>query len=156
MARLGNLDYEGAAKSDLIPDGEYAAKIVESSLAPTKAGTGQILLLVFEITEGSERGQRLWERLNIQNPNEKAQRIATRRLIDIAESVKVAIPVKDSEVLHGKPLRIAVGNKDEGEFGLKNVIKKVMPYSSSGGAHKPEAKAAAGEKKPAEADMPWD
>lgn len=158
MAKLGStgFDHTKVKGDDLIADGEYAARIVESDITATKSGDGKILLLVFEVTEGAEKGRRHWERLNIQNPNSMAQSIAQRQLKSICEAVGAPVPLMDSEQLHHKPLRVRFGHKPgENGYGPKNVIKSVAAYNGS-----TAAPASSGTAKPAangggEA-MPWD
>jgi hypothetical protein len=166
MAILGNLDYESAKASDLIPDGEYEAQIIASEMNPTKDGSGKMLVLTLEvIVDGAKR--RLWERLNIVNRSVEAQRIGTRQLMSYAEATGVAIPVRDSEELHLKPFLVKVGVKDEGgNFGPKNVVRKVSPWRATGGRPvTPPPATGAGASAPSQpaqkravaaSDMPWD
>lgn len=164
MARIGNLDYDSAAASDLIPDGEYEAQIVESSIGPNKAGDGKVLTLVFDITVGGAR-RRHWERLSVVNKNQDAVRIATRTLMSIAQSVGVPIPVQDSDDLHFKPMLVKVATREgKNSYGPSNSLQKFSPWRATGGrqgvgseqrpaqARSPAAPAKAG----AGEDMPWD
>lgn len=59
-----------------IPSGEYLVMIVDSDMKATKSGTGQYLELTHEILEGPYKGQKLWARLNLINPNQQAVSIA--------------------------------------------------------------------------------
>jgi hypothetical protein len=162
MARIGNLDYDDARKSDVIPEGEYEAQIVDSSIAATKDGSGKILALVFEVTVDG-RKRRHWERLNVQNKNADAQRIATRQLLAIMDAVNVPAPLIDSDDLHHKPMLVKVAIKDEGDYGLKNRLTKVSPWRATGGrplapaaATASPARTAAPAKGAAGSAMPWD
>jgi hypothetical protein len=132
MAQLGNFDYTKVEKSNVIPDGEYAAKVVESDITATKDGTGKILLLVFEVIEGPQKGRRHWERLNIVNKSPEAQRLAHQSLARICEAAGAPVPLTDSEQLHHKPLMLKLGHLED-DYGVKNKIKKVSPYRASGG-----------------------
>ncbi len=61
---------------DPIPAGEYLCVITASEEKPTKAGNGSYLQLEFEVIEGPYKGRKLWERLNLNNPNETTVKIA--------------------------------------------------------------------------------
>lgn len=152
MARLGNLDYEGAKAADLIPPGTYEAKIIKSDVVPTKNGEGKMLVLDFEISVGGRRRIH-WERLNLVNNNADAVRIATRSLMQIAEAVGVPLPVVDSEDLHHKPMMVTVGI-DAGKNGFqdKNKLTKFAPWQAG---TKAAPSAAGSAKAPAGGDVPW-
>ena len=59
-----------------VPVGDYVCMITESEMKETKAGTGKYIQMNVEIVEGEYQGRKLIERLNIQNPNQKAVEIA--------------------------------------------------------------------------------
>jgi hypothetical protein len=106
-----------------IPPGEYEACIVNSERKTTKSGTGEYLNLELTILNGPYQNRRLFEKLNLQNPNAKAVEIAKGTLSSICRAVGVLKPGNSSE-LHNLPLRISVGvekREDTGE--LTNRIK---------------------------------
>lgn len=70
-------DVEPASEFEPIPAGRYLAVVVESEMKPTKAGTGNYLQLTFQIIEGPFNNRLLWARLNIDNPNDTARKIAS-------------------------------------------------------------------------------
>lgn len=138
-------EVEPTATREPLPDGTYLAAIVESQMKPTKAGTGEYLELVLEVLDGPHKGRRVWERLNLRNPNETAVDIAKRTLSAICRAVGVLTP-KDSSDLHDRPMTITVGHEErEG-----NVSNKVKGYRAAATA--PAARAPA---KPATAAAPW-
>ena len=127
-------EVEPAQEFSLIPAGKYQAVVVASDVKPTKAGTGHYLELTFQIIEGEHNGRRLWARLNLENANETAVKIARGELSAICRAVGVLQP-KDSSELHDRPLVISVKTrkrKDDGE--LENVIRG---YSKKETAAKP-------------------
>ncbi|MGQ9636057.1 MAG: DUF669 domain-containing protein, partial [Bryobacteraceae bacterium] len=106
MAHLGNFDasqVEPTTTFDPIPAGKYLAMITASEMKPNKAGTGSYLELVFTIVEGEYKGRQLWGRLNLDNPNELAVKIARAELSAICRAVGVLTP-RDSVELHNLPL----------------------------------------------------
>ncbi len=126
MANLGNFDanqVEPTYDFEPIPAGRYVAMITASEMKPNKAGTGSYLELVFLILEGEHKGRQLFARLNLDNPNELAMKIARAELSAICRAVGVLTP-RDSVELHNLPLVIKVAcktRKDTDE--IVNVIK---------------------------------
>jgi hypothetical protein len=114
-----------------IPAGKYLAVITDSELKPNKAGTGHYLQLTFQIIEGPYRNRFLWARLNLDNPNATAVRIARAELSAICRAVGVLAP-NDSIELHNLPLVIRVGCKKRSDTGeitneIKGYAKKDAP-----------------------------
>ena len=101
----------------LIPAGEYAVSIVESQLKPTKKGDGRYAELKLEVLSGPQKGRWIWERLNVDNPNEVAVRIAQERLKQIIEAPKTL------QELNNKPLTAVVVIKPDREGVNRNNIR---------------------------------
>ena len=117
-------NFEPATKSyDLLPEGWYEALIIDSETKPTKAGTGHYLQLTLEVTEGEHKGRYVWDRLNLDNPNETAVAIAQETLASICHAVGVLEP-KETEELHDKPLSVRVAVQPaKGQYNESNVVK---------------------------------
>jgi hypothetical protein len=98
---------EPSESFDPIPAGEYLCVITASDEKPTKAGNGSYLELEFEVIDGPYKGRKLWDRLNLANPNELAVKIARATLSAICRAVGVMEP-KDSCELHDLPLFVKV------------------------------------------------
>jgi len=136
MANLAGFDasqIEPMTTFDPIPAGKYLAMITASEMKPNKAGTGSYLELVFTILEGEHKGRQLWARLNLENPNELAVKIARAELSAICRAVGVLTP-RDSVELHNLPLVIRVAckkRKDTDE--IANVIKGYEKRESANG-----------------------
>ena len=108
---------------DPIPAGKYVAVITESEDKDNKARTGRYLQFTFQIIEGEYKGRFLWARLNLNNPNETAVKIARGELSAICRAVGVLQP-KDSSELHDLPLVISVKCRKRPETDeLTNEIK---------------------------------
>lgn len=105
-----------------VPAGRYAAVITDSEMKPTKSGGGQYLRLEFEIIEGPCAGRKLWSRLNLENANSEAVRIARSDLSAICHAVKVLMP-GDSVELHNIPLAIVVRCKKDQDDETVSEIK---------------------------------
>ena len=110
MAKLGNFnanDIDPTTDFEPIPAGKYLAVITASEVKPNKAGTGSYLQFTFQVIEGEPKGRFLWARLNLDNPNETAVKIARGDLSAVCRAVGVMTP-KDSVELHDLPLVIKV------------------------------------------------
>lgn len=118
MANLNNFNANEVepASFDLLPAGKYLAVITESEMRATKKGAGQFLNLTFEVIEGEFRGRKVWARLNLKNPNPKAEQIARGQLSAICRAVGVMQP-RDSCELHNLPLVITLKVKNREDTG---------------------------------------
>lgn len=105
-----------------VPAGKYIAVITDSEMKDTRSGTGRYLQLEFEIIEGEYRGRKLWSRLNLENPNPEAVRMARGDLSAICRAVNVLTP-KDSIELHNLQLEITVRCKNNQDGEITNEIK---------------------------------
>lgn len=116
---------------DTIPRGRYEAMIVSSEQKATKAGTGSYLQLDFQIISGEQHGRHVWSRLNLENPNETAVRIAQQELAAICMALGLTA-VAESEELHDKPLLIDVIVEKTKDGNDANRVKAYL--AASGGA----------------------
>lgn len=134
MADLRGFDannVEPAGDFEPIPAGKYLAVITDSEMKPTKAGTGNYLQLTFQIIEGPYSNRLLWARLNLDNPNDTARKIAQGELSALCRAVGVLAP-NDSVELHNLPLVIHVRCKKRSDTGeitneIKGYSKKETP-----------------------------
>ena len=140
MATLNGFDarqVEPTSAFDAIPSGKYNAAITDSELKPTKNGSGKYLQLTFTIIEGEYKNRILWSRLNLENPNATAVKIARSELSAICRATGVMTP-RDSAELHNLPLVITVKTKKRDDTGdLTNEIKGYEPKAST--AQAPQA-----------------
>ncbi len=108
MVQLNNFDantVEPQGEFKPIPNGEYQAIIEGDEQRDTKAGTGQYLMVKFQIVEGEMKGRKIVAFLNLWNPNAQAVSIAQSELSSICRAVGVMSP-QDTSELHNKPLII--------------------------------------------------
>ena len=126
MASLQGFDankVEPATPFEAIPAGKYLAVISASEMKSNKAGTGHFLELCFTIVEGEYRNRNVWTRLNLENPNEIAMKIAQSELSAICRAIGVLTP-NDSVELHDLPLVIRVTCKKRQDSGeISNEIR---------------------------------
>ena len=131
-------EVEPSKEFEPIPAGKYVAVITDSEMKETRAGTGHYLQLEFEITDGEFAGRKLWSRLNLENQNAEAVRLARADLSAICRSVNVLTPT-DSADLHNLPLVIKVHcRKDRNTGEITNDIRGYEPKAN----YTPEQKTA--------------
>lgn len=112
---------------DALPAGKYQAVIVASEEKETKAGTGSYLQLTLEIVDGEFAKRRVWDRLNLNNPNDQAVSIARATLSAICKAVNVP-KLKDSTQLHDLPMTVKVTQRKNDQTGeMGNEIKGYEP-----------------------------
>ena len=137
MANLNGFnasEVEPTSNFEPLPAGKYLAAITDSEMKPTKNGNGSYLQLTFTVIEGQYKNRVLWARLNLDNPNATAEKIARSELSAICHAVGVMQP-RDSVELHNLPLVIAVKlrkREDSGE--LTNEIKGYERKTAAGQA----------------------
>ena len=123
-------DVEPSIGFDAIPAGKYQVIINESEMKPTKTGNGQYLWIEFEVTTGEYKGRKLWTRLNLENPNIDAVRMARADLSAICRAVNVLNP-HDSVELHNLPLTVTVRCRKNQDDELVNEIKGYGPRENA-------------------------
>ncbi|MDB5294689.1 MAG: hypothetical protein JWO31_672 [Phycisphaerales bacterium] len=129
-----------ARNFDLLPKGDYLAQVEESGKKPTQAGTGTLLKLTWRILEPAAfAGRKLFDNINLTNPNPQAQEIGQRQLASIRAATGVA-SLKRSEQLHNIPVtlkvRIKAAHRDRKGVDREaaNVIDDYLPRSEFGKA----------------------
>ena len=128
---------ETEADYSALPAGDYICQATDSEMKDTKAGNGQYLQITFEVLDGDHKGRKIWDRLNLVNPNQTAVDIAQRQLASLARSCGVQ-KVADSSVLHGIPVTLKVKiRKGTDQFDDSNDVvsyKAANPAQASSGS----------------------
>jgi Protein of unknown function (DUF669) len=123
---------------DNLPDGEYIAQIVANEVRHTKANTGLILILTWEIIEGEYTNRKIWQNINYQNESAEAQAIGQGQIKNICDAIGYKQHFNDGDVLMFQPcrVRIGLGKKQEG-YERRNEIKSVKPMTATAPAGTP-------------------
>jgi len=153
---------EPTSPYEVLPPGKYLAQIVASEMRVTKDGMGQYLYLEIDVLEGPYAGRKLFDRLNLVNPNPDAVQIAQRTLSAICRAVG-KMQVSNSEQLHLIPLIADVRVRPpKGEYGESNSLRYLPRNGAPGTAAAPAAPAspsrttpAAPAPTPAANGLPW-
>ena len=117
MANLTGFDASNYLKSDLLPEGDYKAVLVESKRRGNSNGTGEHLSLRFDLSQQGFAGRSLWLNLNLWHQSEKAVRTSAQKFAALCLAAGVPRP-NDSSELHNREvlLRVIVERRaDTGE-----------------------------------------
>jgi hypothetical protein len=122
------------AALEAIPAGWYNAMVVESGMKATSGGEGSYLELVLKIVDGQYAGNKLFDRLNLDNKNPTAVEVAYRRLSSYCHATGV-LRVQDSQQLHGIPVKVKVSVRidNTGQYEPSNDVKAIKPYAENNG-----------------------
>ena len=119
---LSHIDWskvEEPQERDLLDAGWYKIAWIKSETKTTKAGTGSYLELTGEILDGPAQGRKVWERLNLDNPNQTAVKIAQQSLSKISTAIGIVAP-KHSDELLNRQLMVEVIVKSPSERDRAN------------------------------------
>tara|TARA_R110000824_G_scaffold7516_4_gene34076 strand:- start:1689 stop:2171 length:483 start_codon:yes stop_codon:yes gene_type:complete len=117
------LEIEPATSYEPLPSNWYKCVITDTEKKPTKAMTGSYLQLTIEVIEGEYQGRKVFDRLNLDNPNSVAVQIAQSSLSSVCRSINVNDP-QDSIELRDKPLMVKISVKPaDGQYGASNEVK---------------------------------
>jgi hypothetical protein len=121
--------------------------IVGSKIKPTSRGDGQYLELEMQVLNGPCQNRKVWDRINLHNPNAKAVKIARGKLSSLCRAIGVMTP-KDSSELHNKPLTVKVTVRNDPQYGESNEVKAYMPRAAAGTGNGAPQVATSGEAAP--------
>ncbi len=128
---LGN-DFDPSQYDDnqfgTIPAGWYPVEIESAELKQTKRGDGYYLNIRFNIIGEQYNGRKLFDRINLQNPNQKATEIGQAQLATLAKACGLPV-VKDSDELLGKTCEARVKVTQDEQYGEDN---EVTTYRATG------------------------
>lgn len=132
-----------------LPKGEYPAIIIDTDIKTTKAGDGQYIELAMQVIDGEHSGRRIWDRLNVSNPNKQAEDIAKAALQSLCLALGVST-LTDTGELHDKPfiLQLDIDRKDP----TRNRVMAYLPPLTAGAA----AMAASRQAPAAPSKKPWE
>lgn len=117
---------------DPVPEGKYKVAITASDMKQTNNKNGSYLELELTILEGDYKDRKVWARLNLNNPSEKAVQIARGQLSAICRAVGVMVP-QDSVELHNIPLMITVKCKKNPQTEeITNEVRKFEAVGQQG------------------------
>jgi hypothetical protein len=128
MAALGkafNSQEHDTTQADYstLPLGIYQLEVTASDVVPTKAGTGTILKLTYDVMAPEEfKSRKVFGNMNLENPNIQAAEIGQRELASLCRAVGIEA-LENSEELHFIGFTAKVGlEKPQAGYAAKNKI----------------------------------
>lgn len=117
-----------------LPVADYTAQVRASEMTAVKDNPEHAYLKVeWEILAGEYAGSILITRLNLQNSNPVAVKIAQQHMKSMCDAMGIVGVVSDSAVMHGKPIIISVTHtKPSSQYGIGNDIGKYSPIGAGG------------------------
>lgn len=123
---------EPAGNFEPVPAGWYTGRIVNSEMRPTQKGDGSYLNLEIELLDEGYAGRRVFDRLNLDNPNPTAVEIAYQQLSAICHATGV-VQVQQSEQLHNIPMAVKVTVRPATEqYDANNDVKGYKALEGGG------------------------
>lgn len=137
MANLGmqfNSNEVEVTSFDPIPNGDYTVAITDSDVVRNSANTGDILKLTLEVKEGQFINRKIFDQINLSNPNEVAVKIGREKLAQYCHATRQTV-LNDSAQLHGIPFKAKVVIKKDrnGEYDDRNEIRRASVLDQQGG-----------------------
>lgn len=87
---LTNVEVSEPQEFMALPAGKYRVIVSEAEYKQTAAGNGHRIALQLTILSGEFKGRKLFEGLNVDNPNEVAEQIGKQRLAEICDAIHIA------------------------------------------------------------------
>ena len=138
---------------ELLPPGEYVVQVTNSEMRQTKDGGGNYLWLEMDILDGEFSNRKIWDRLNLDNPNPTTSDVAYRTLSAICHATGV-VNMEDSEELHVRPMIAVVKvQPPKNGYDASNQIKGYKPLDQQ--TQQPTPPSARQAAAPAGGGAPW-
>lgn len=157
MAQLGELFKDSGEeivnKFEVLPVGWYTATIAETKLVPTRAGTGQVIKVRYDITGPSHQGRVVWQNINWRNPSAQAQEIGGRQLMAVMRATGI-VELEDTDQLVGTNLRIKLSVKKSTNPEYPDDKNEITACESIEGSALPQAETKTNST-PKKAAPPW-
>jgi hypothetical protein len=109
----------------VIPPGKYPVVVEKAIVKPTKAGTGHYVELTLSILDGPFKNRKVWDRINIHNPNAVCVEIGLRSLAALGQAVGL-LSISDTDQLVNQVCIAHVKVKDE-----QNEVRTYSPLTSA-------------------------
>lgn len=130
LAKFNAQEFVPSAPRTLVPKGWYSVVIAATRTKENNARTGSYLELELEIIEGEYKKRRIWDRLNLDNPNQTAVEIAKASLSAICHAVNVLTP-QTAEEFCDRPLMALVDIQPaKGQYGESNIVRGYKPVEA--------------------------
>ena len=108
---------------DVIPPGKYPVLIEKAEVKQTKAGNGHYIELTLSVIDGPAKKRKVWDRININNPNPQCVEIGLRQLAALGQAIGIPA-IGDTAQLVGQACIAHVKVKNE-----QNEVRTYSPLA---------------------------
>jgi len=113
-----------------LPAGDYEVEVTQTDVRATKTGTGNYLWLELTVRNGKFKGRKLFEQINLQNPNPQAVEIAQRTLAGLLAAMgKTKIENDSNELLLHPVIAVVALDKKDATRNRVTRYKAVPTYA---------------------------
>jgi len=85
---------------EVLPPGKYPVLIEKAEVKPTKKGDGHYIELTLAVLDGPCKNRRVWDRINVANPNAQCVEIGLRSLAALGQAIGVPHVADTSQLLN--------------------------------------------------------
>lgn len=110
---------------NLLPVGEYMLELCESSYEPNTSRTGMSLSLKAQIVGGEYDGRPYFIWMDLENDDQEKEDRGQRHFACLRRAIGV-LALGDTEQLHWKPFRVAIGVRPHSLGGHINYIERYV------------------------------
>lgn len=132
-------EHEAQGDFEPLPPGWYSVEVDSAEVKQTRNGDGYYLKIQFNVIGESYNGRKLFDQINLSNPNQKAEEIGQRELASLGQAVGLTA-INDSAELQGKTLEVKTKVEDSQQFGENN---KITSYRACGSGQRGKTPASA-------------
>jgi hypothetical protein len=115
---------------DPIPAGWYGATVEKAEVKETKSGTGRYLNIQWKVDGPKYAGRIIFDMINYNNSNPKAQEIGLRQLSSLLAATAI-FRLEDTDQLIGASCQIKVSIREQDGYDPQNVIKTYKAHEGS-------------------------
>lgn len=116
----------------LLPEGDYVGIIDEAEVKENSNRNGSYLQVKIQIVQGEQQGETVYDTFNLQNPSDKAVKIAQESLTALCYAIGRVNPISKTEDLLNQPFnfRLKVEPESKGKDGKtyppKNLVARYL------------------------------
>lgn len=110
-----------------IPPGKYPVMIEKAEVKQTKRGDGHYLEVTMSVLDGQFKNRKLWDRINIQNPNQQCVDIGLRCLAALGQALGIASIQSTDQLLNGVCIAHVKVKDEQNEVRTYSPLTPAMP-----------------------------
>jgi len=121
---------EPSSSFDPLPPGDYPVLIEQAEIRETKKGDGSYLKLTLQVLDGQFKGRKLWDNINLANPNVQCVEIGMKALASLGRALG-GQKIRATEQLLNQVVAAKVAVKNDKNYGDQNVVREYKAPSEA-------------------------